>query len=102
MQLNLQFAVNAVDFGLDVQAAVDAPRWISGSEVPGDETLYLESHFPAGLADELTALGHTVVTVDSGHADERFGNATLIGLDPTTRVLSGAMDFRRGAHALGW
>jgi gamma-glutamyltranspeptidase / glutathione hydrolase len=102
LQLNLQFVVNAVDFGLDVQAAVDAPRWISGSEVPGDETLYLESHFPAGLADELTALGHTVVNVDGGQADERFGNATLIGLDPTTRVLSGAMDFRRDAHALGW
>jgi gamma-glutamyltranspeptidase / glutathione hydrolase len=102
LQLNLQFVVDVVDFGLDVQTTVDAPRWISGSEVPGDETLYLESHFPAGLADELTALGHTVVTPEAGHPDERFGSATLIGLDPTTGILSGATDWRRGAHALGW
>jgi gamma-glutamyltranspeptidase/glutathione hydrolase len=99
---NLQFVVDVVDFGLDVQATVDAPRWVSGSEVPGDETLYLESHFPAGLADELMALGHTVVMVDRAHADDRFGSATLVGLDPTTGVLSGATDSRRGAHALGW
>jgi gamma-glutamyltranspeptidase/glutathione hydrolase len=102
MQVNLQLIVDVLDFGLDIQTAVEAPRWLSGSEAPGDETLYLEEHAPAGLADELGALGHSVVTVREADAGERFGSATLIGLDPTSGTLSGASDPRRGAHALGW
>jgi gamma-glutamyltranspeptidase/glutathione hydrolase len=102
LQFNLQLVVDVVDFGLDVQAAAEAPRWLSGSEVPADETLYLEDRFPADVAEVLTTLGHTVVTSTAKEALERFGNTTLIGLDPANGVLSGGADPRRGAHALGW
>jgi gamma-glutamyltranspeptidase/glutathione hydrolase len=102
LQFNLQLLVDVLDFDLDVQAAAEAPRWLSGSEAPGDETLYLEDRFPAEFADELAALGHTVVTTSGDDASDRFGSATLIGLDPATGTLSGGADPRRGAHALGW
>ncbi len=102
LQFNLQLIVDVLDFGLDVQAAVDAARWLSGSEAPGDEMLYLEDRFPAGLADDLAALGHTVVISRDSAAADRFGSATLLGIDPATGTLSGGADPRRGAQALGW
>jgi gamma-glutamyltranspeptidase/glutathione hydrolase len=102
VQTNLQLLVAVLDFGLDVQAAVDAPRWVSGSRVPGDETLYLEPRFPPALVDELRALGHQVAVVDGKENSERFGSATLIGVDRLHGVYSGGADPRRQAHALGW
>ena len=102
LQFNLQFIVDVVDFGLDVQAAAEAPRWVSGSETPGDDTLYLEDRFPAEFADELARLGHTVVSGSADDGTDRFGSATLIGLEPVSGTLSGGADPRRSAYALGW
>jgi len=102
VQTNLQLVVDALDLGLDVQAAVDAPRWVSGSRLPADQTLYLEPRFDAATADALRARGHTVAVADAGDDGERFGSATLVAVDPTTGLLSGGADPRRGALALGW
>jgi gamma-glutamyltranspeptidase/glutathione hydrolase len=102
VQTNLQLIVNVLDFGLDMQAAVDAPRWVSGSPTPGDTTLYLEPRFAPALADALRARGHTVALADGGADDERFGSATLLSRDPATGTYSGGADPRREAHALGW
>ena len=101
VQTNLQLITAVLDFGLDVQAAVDAPRWVSGSRLPTDTTLYLEPRFPAAVAEALRALGHTVAIADQGDDGERFGSATLVGVDHTHGVLSGGADPRRGALALG-
>ena len=102
VQTNLQLIVDVLDFGLDVQAAVDAPRWVSGSPTPGDTTLYLEPRFPPEVADGLRARGHQVAVADTGADGERFGSATLIAVDPATSTYSGGADPRREAHALGW
>jgi gamma-glutamyltranspeptidase/glutathione hydrolase len=101
VQTNLQLITAVLDFGLDVQAAVDAPRWVSGSRLPTDRTLYLEPRFPPAVAEALRALGHTVAIADQGDDGERFGSATLVGVDGAGGVLSGGADPRRGALALG-
>ena len=39
-----------IDFGLDIQEAVEAPRWLSGRFALGEarDTLHMEARFPAG------------------------------------------------------
>ena len=92
-----------LDFGMDVQSAVDAPRWISGLPYRGenDRTLYLEPTFPAEAADALRGLGHTVALgVELGEQADPFGNCTVIAQQAGT--FQGAADARRDALAIGW
>ncbi len=67
VQVNLQAIVAMVDFGLDPQQALEAPRWTSsqpGQEANyphgGAELLTLEAGFGAGTAAALEELGHRV------------------------------------------
>ena len=66
-----------VNFGMDPQAAVNAPRWLLG-RTWGDttETLKLESRFEMGLAKALMALGHEVEILQA--YDETVGHAGAI------------------------
>ena len=102
VQTNLQVLVNVLDYGMDVQMAVDQPRWISGLPYRGekDRTLYLEPEFAVETVEALTAAGHQVqVGVDEGEQADPFGNCTVIARHDT---LQGAADFRRDAFAIGW
>jgi gamma-glutamyltranspeptidase/glutathione hydrolase len=56
VQCNLQTIVGLVDWGLDLQAAIDAPRWVT----VGRDVLALEDRFPAAVSDGLRARGHRV------------------------------------------
>jgi len=56
VQCNLQTIAGVVDWGLDLQAAIDAPRWIT----VGPNVLALENRFPAAVIDGLRARGHAV------------------------------------------
>ena len=54
----LQFFLNFVEFGMDVQEAVEAPRvWTQGHE------LEVEPAIPDAVVDALTAFGHEVLRV---------------------------------------
>jgi gamma-glutamyltranspeptidase/glutathione hydrolase len=103
VQTNLQVLVNVLDFGIDVQTAVDMPRWISGLPYRGDNdrTLYLEPAFPSQTADALRSLGHTVALgVELGDQADPFGNCTVIA--QRSGIFHGAADTRRDAFAVGW
>lgn len=70
VQVNLQAMVGLIDFGLDPQQAVEAPRWTSsqpgqGANWPheGDGALTIEADFPAATLDGLRAKGHRLVVV---------------------------------------
>src|SRR5438067_7618550 len=66
-QSGLQILNALLDFGLDLQAAVEAPRWAHGA--PGGRypasALVLESRFGHAVADDLSARGHEVVPADA-------------------------------------
>jgi oxamate amidohydrolase len=66
-----------VNFGMDPQAAVNAPRWLFG-RAWGDEseTLKLESRFEMGLAHRLMEWGHEVEILKP--YDETVGHAGAI------------------------
>jgi gamma-glutamyltranspeptidase/glutathione hydrolase len=79
-------------FGLDPQAAVDAPRWLLGRTWgQSSDTLKLESRFPAAVPGTLGAYGHEIEIV--GAYDEAMGHAGAIVRHPDG-VLEGGADPR--------
>jgi gamma-glutamyltranspeptidase / glutathione hydrolase len=101
-QWNVQVICNLLDFGMDVQQAVEAPRW---HIYPGTDPalqgrpveLRLESRFGAAVLRELGARGHRVV--DNGPW-AGGGWCQLIASAPDG-VLVGGSDPRAGSVALG-
>jgi gamma-glutamyltranspeptidase len=105
VQTNLQVLVNLLDFGMDVQTAVDQPRWISGLAYRGenDQTLYLEPSFSSATAEALRARGYSVqFGVEAGEQADPFGNCTVLARSPVDGTFQGAADLRRDAFAIGW
>jgi gamma-glutamyltranspeptidase/glutathione hydrolase len=67
----------AVVYGMGVQAAISAPRWLLGRTWgQTTDTLKLESRFPAEVIDALRARGHDVEVL--GAYDETMGHAGAI------------------------
>ncbi|OZG64931.1 gamma-glutamyltransferase [Bifidobacterium hapali] len=70
-QGHVQVAMNAIDFGLDPQQALDAPRW----RWDRSNTVRVETSFDESIARELARRGHDV-TVSLEAAD--FGRGQMI------------------------
>ncbi|HEX8968030.1 MAG TPA: gamma-glutamyltransferase family protein [Chloroflexota bacterium] len=96
VQTLMQLLVNLLDHGMELQAAIDAPRWRSGSE--GD--VLLERRVPVSTAEDLTRRGHHVVW--GADWDTRTGGAQAILLDPRSGSLQAAADPRREGTAAGY
>ena len=82
---------NLTDHGMDIQAAIDAPRSFADGA-----TLALERGHAPGLAAELAALGHTISVPE---APLGGAQAILIGDDG---VLRAGSDPRKDGCALGY
>ncbi len=96
-----QVFTNLVDFGMNVQQAVEAPRWLSfpgtdPADLPAPFELRMESGFPEETIAELQQRGHRVVPM-SGFA----GGAQVIRVDPAG-VYHGGSDPRVDGAAMGW
>jgi gamma-glutamyltranspeptidase/glutathione hydrolase len=106
-QAMLQVFLNINVFGMDVQSAIEAPRFATYS-FPGSSAphayhpgrLNLENRIPAATGDVLAALGHKVVWWPE--VEWRAGAVCAIRVDPATGILHGGADPRRPAYALGW
>jgi gamma-glutamyltranspeptidase / glutathione hydrolase len=83
---------NVIDFEMDPQAAIDAPRaFASGGQ------LLLESGVPEATAARLAELGHQVV-----RPGKPLGGAQMIVIDHARGLLIGGSDPRKDGLALGW
>jgi gamma-glutamyltranspeptidase/glutathione hydrolase len=94
-QGHMQVIMNTVDFALNPQAALDAPRWqwIEGKRVQ------VEPHFPHHLAQGLARRGHQIeVTLDHGG----YGRGQIIWRDPETGVLMGGTESRTDGTIAAW
>ncbi len=100
-QTQVQIVCNMVDFGLNVQEALDAPRWrLSGTyHRPLPDNLLLESRFPSETLAGLQAKGHPAAW--SAAADDGMGHAAAIEIG-ADGVLYAAYDLRSDGVALGW
>ncbi|AKO98147.1 Gamma-glutamyltransferase [Marinovum algicola DG 898] len=86
-----RFVTNLRDYGMDPQAAVDAPRAFFD-----DGRLQLERGYSPEVAAKLAALGHDVVT-----PTEPIGGAQAIRMH-ASGVLEGASDARKDGCAIGY
>ena len=89
-----QVIMNVVDFGLDAQEAVDAPR-IHHQWLP-DVLVYERHGLVKDVQDALKRRGHTL--------QERamIGDAHIIVVDAKSGLRLGGADPRRGGHAVGY
>ena len=89
---HVQFVTNTVDYGMDVQAAIDAPR----AFFEGDYTV-VERGLPAATVEGLKARGHDVVVAPSP-----WGGAQAIKIDWDRGVLIAGSEPRKDGCALGY
>jgi gamma-glutamyltranspeptidase / glutathione hydrolase len=83
---------NMIDFGMDPQSAVDAPRAFVDAE-----GLKIERSYDPSVREALAALGHSV-----NIAEAPIGGAQAIWIDHESGVLQGASDPRKDGCALGY
>ena len=74
-QAHAQFVANIVDFGMDVQEALEAGRFTKGT-FQGCEVA-VEALVPASVRTELTALGHRVTVVPPRSGTFGYGQAVM-------------------------
>jgi gamma-glutamyltranspeptidase len=100
-QIHVQTYVAMIDFGLDIQQALDAPRWLSGRFGLGDarDTLHIEARYPRATIDELARRGHLLDRW--GDWNELAGHANGITVDGETGALAGGADPRSDGAAVG-
>jgi gamma-glutamyltranspeptidase len=103
-QWNLQTLVALLDAGLDVQAAVEAPRWTvwpgtDPHDLPAPYELRVETRLGEPVLSGLEALGHRLKPTGGWGGS---GAAQLIMRDPLTGVMAGGSDPRVEGMALGF
>jgi gamma-glutamyltranspeptidase / glutathione hydrolase len=81
--------ISAVDNGINIQQAADAPRF-HHQYLP--DRLEVEKNFSPEVADQLKAMGYNV-EVDT-HGSGTWGDSELIAVDPKTQELLGGHDNR--------
>jgi gamma-glutamyltranspeptidase / glutathione hydrolase len=70
-QGHLQLAVNLADYGMNPQAALDAPRW----QITSGKTVWVEQSTPRSLVLALLERGHDVQVIAEGRS---FGKGQII------------------------
>ena len=93
-QGHVQVVMNTVDFLLNPQASLDAPRWqwIEGKRI------WLEDRVPAAIIEDLRRRGHEI-TVKSDYTS--FGRGEIIWRDDNG-ILAGATEPRADGTVAAW
>jgi gamma-glutamyltranspeptidase/glutathione hydrolase len=95
-----QGLTNLLDYGMEIQEAIERPRFVCGPLDPGDvrDTVRLEGRVPVATRDALARRGHQLEVVSDWYA--RTGHAHGITLEHGT--LRGGADPRGDGAALGY
>jgi gamma-glutamyltranspeptidase/glutathione hydrolase len=106
-QIQVQLLHHIYDRGMNVQQAVDMPRWIFGRhafpdrpEIAATDSLIVESRMNSQLILDLRARGHIVHEVGPYWYD--MGHAHAIAIDRGRGSLAGGSDPRADSLALGY
>jgi gamma-glutamyltranspeptidase/glutathione hydrolase len=101
-QIQLQLYSAMIDHGLDIQEAIEMPRFLSGRFALGEarDTLHLEGRFPQATITALGLRGHIVNRWDAWN--EMAGHAHGITIAPRDNMLSGGSDPRSDGAAIGY
>jgi gamma-glutamyltranspeptidase/glutathione hydrolase len=101
-QTHIQVMTAVFDFGLDIQAALEAPRWVAGRYLlhQPEGLLMMEKRFPAPVIEELKKRGHQIQVVDG--IDQSMGSAHGILIHPENGLRMGGSDPRCDGAAIGY
>jgi len=96
----LHVITNVIDFGMNMQQAIDAPRfhhqWLP------DQIYWEAFDFQTDTRNALEKMGH-VFREKPGFSDsDSLGDAHGVMIDAQTGMRMGASDPRRGGAAVGW
>jgi len=105
-QTLLQVFLNAAEFGMDPQEAVEAPRFDSNaifssfnSHLDRPLSLQVEGRISDEVVLQLRDKGHRVAV---GSDWSNSCNPTILEYDAATRVIKGGADVRGHRYAMGW
>lgn len=94
-QGHVQVLMNAIDFHLNPQAALDAPRW----QWMEGKVVEVERSVPEHIVQGLVNRGHQVkIALDGGG----FGRGQIIWRDSQTGVLAGGTESRTDGSIAAW
>jgi len=101
----MQTLLNIIDFGMNVQGAIEAPRWSTSSfpASPFPHTMYpgdleVEARIPESTQKALSARGHKLHVIEPWS----LGSNAAIMIDAKTGVLSAGADPRVEAYSWAW
>jgi gamma-glutamyltranspeptidase / glutathione hydrolase len=101
----IQTFLNVVEFGMNVQQAIEAPRWATRSfpASPFPHTMYpgdlsMEGRIPEAVRAELVRRGHKVEMKGAWS----MNNSAAVMVDPENGTVSAGADPRIAALALAW
>jgi gamma-glutamyltranspeptidase/glutathione hydrolase len=99
-QIHVQVLTKLLDFNVDIQEAIEAPRWVMlGTIYQPDEHLYLEKRFPSEVVDRLKERGHRIVMMPE--LWDVAGHAQGVVID-SKGVLKAGADPRGDGAAIGY
>lgn len=96
-QAHAQFVSNIVDFGMNIQGALDAPRF-SKETFPGCDVNF-ESRVAKTVRDSLAAMGHQIV-MRGDYSSTRMGAGQAVWRNVRTKLNAGASDPRKDGAAI--
>ena len=101
----MQTFLNMVEFGMDVQRAIEAPRWTTRAfpSSPTPHTMYpgdlqVESRLAPAVRADLLRRGHKLYVT----GPYSIGSNAAIAVDSAKGVVSAGADPRVGAFAIAW
>jgi gamma-glutamyltranspeptidase/glutathione hydrolase len=97
-QAQVQVVTNLIDHGLNVQEALDAPRF----HYLGGRRLVVEDGFSSQVEQALADLGHQLEPTLAALARGGFGGGQAIAIHPESGALWGGSDRRKDGQAAGF
>ena len=105
-QALLQVMLNVIEFGMNPQEAVEAPRFDTQHYISSFDNheflagvLNIESRIPADVISQLNSRGHKLKIQSAWGTGS---SPTVIMYDAKSGVISGGADPRRGRYAVAW
>jgi gamma-glutamyltranspeptidase/glutathione hydrolase len=97
-QGHTQVAINLIDFQMNVQDAIEAPRY----RFMGGKLVALERAIPHEVRHALEAMGHELLPYGAMPPGTPYGGGQAIMIDHESGVLQGGSDHRKDGCAIGY
>ncbi len=96
LQTTLQMLLNIVEFGANIQEAIEAPRF----RCWGGTTLTMENRITPQIRDTLAGFGHDIDVLPAWSVSVGGGQGVMV--EPNGEARLGGADPRRDGYAVAW